>query len=177
MEGTPHGAAHVSFNGYVNFVPVAPQDPLFFLLHCNVDRLWALWQFLFDRDVANERTTYPYQNKLELEFGLPVDSGLELAFGLNGDLTSTPPADFSGLFPEQHKLIDSLQWPWDDTWSRPYNLRPPGTRSRGFTNSRTGKQITEQMPSITDAIDPFGYHDAANYLGFSYDDVPFDHAR
>ena len=62
MEVTPHGAAHVSFNGYINDVPVAPQDPLFFLLHCNVDRLWALWQFVFDRDAKNEVKSYPYQN-------------------------------------------------------------------------------------------------------------------
>jgi tyrosinase len=25
-------------------VPTAARDPLFFLLHCNVDRLWAKWQ-------------------------------------------------------------------------------------------------------------------------------------
>jgi tyrosinase len=62
MEGTPHGAAHVSFNGRINNVPVAPQDPLFFLLHCNVDRLWALWQSVFKRDDRNDRRTYPYQN-------------------------------------------------------------------------------------------------------------------
>jgi tyrosinase len=61
MEGTPHGAAHVSFNGRINDVPVAPEDPLFFLLHCNVDRLWALWQSMFERDDQNDRRTYPYQ--------------------------------------------------------------------------------------------------------------------
>ena len=61
MEGTPHGAAHVSFNGRINSVPVAPQDPLFFLLHCNVDRLWALWQNLFDRDDQTDTRTYPFQ--------------------------------------------------------------------------------------------------------------------
>ncbi|MEL6105581.1 MAG: tyrosinase family protein [Planctomycetota bacterium] len=62
MEGSPHGAAHMSFNGYINDVPIAPQDPLFFLLHCNVDRLWALWQFAFDRDESSAEKTYPYQN-------------------------------------------------------------------------------------------------------------------
>ena len=25
-------------------IPTAARDPLFFLLHCNVDRLWAKWQ-------------------------------------------------------------------------------------------------------------------------------------
>lgn len=46
MEGSPHGAAHVSFSGYISDIDTAPKDPLFFLLHCNVDRLWALWQWM-----------------------------------------------------------------------------------------------------------------------------------
>ena len=157
MEGTPHGAAHVSFNGYVNFVPVAPQDPLFFLLHCNVDRLWGLWQFLFRRDAVNDRLTYPYQNKLEI------------TADLRGEIT--------GFFPDYWKVVDALQWPWDNTQSKPYNLRPPGTRSANFTQSPTGKQIAGDIPAIHDAIDAYGHHDAANYLGFAYDDVPFDHDR
>lgn len=61
MEGSPHGAAHMSFNGRLNNVPTAPEDPLFFLLHCNVDRLWARWQSVFKRDDWNDRRSYPYQ--------------------------------------------------------------------------------------------------------------------
>ncbi len=44
MEGNPHGSAHGSFGGSISSVPTAARDPLFFLLHCNVDRLWAKWQ-------------------------------------------------------------------------------------------------------------------------------------
>jgi tyrosinase len=44
LEGNPHGSAHVSFGGSISSVPTAARDPLFFLLHCNVDRLWAKWQ-------------------------------------------------------------------------------------------------------------------------------------
>jgi tyrosinase len=44
MEGNPHGSAHTSFGGSVSFKGTAAKDPLFFLLHCNVDRLWAKWQ-------------------------------------------------------------------------------------------------------------------------------------
>jgi tyrosinase len=48
-----HGDAHVSFSGPIDSIPTAAQDPLFFLLHCNVDRLWALWQKQYARlDVA-----------------------------------------------------------------------------------------------------------------------------
>jgi tyrosinase len=49
MEGNPHGSAHVSFDGPINDAATAPRDPLFFLLHCNVDRLWAKWQRQFGR--------------------------------------------------------------------------------------------------------------------------------
>jgi tyrosinase len=44
MEGNPHGLAHTSFGGFIQDPATAPKDPLFFLLHCNVDRLWAKWQ-------------------------------------------------------------------------------------------------------------------------------------
>src|SRR2546427_2536709 len=43
MEGNPHGTAHVSFSGFISELATAARDPLFFLLHANVDRLWAKW--------------------------------------------------------------------------------------------------------------------------------------
>ena len=44
LEGNPHGSAHTSFGGSIASINTAARDPLFFLLHCNVDRLWAKWQ-------------------------------------------------------------------------------------------------------------------------------------
>ena len=44
LENNPHGFAHTSFGGFIQDPATAPKDPLFFLLHCNVDRLWAKWQ-------------------------------------------------------------------------------------------------------------------------------------
>jgi tyrosinase len=44
MEGNPHGFAHTSFGGFISSIGTAARDPLFFLLHTNVDRLWAKWQ-------------------------------------------------------------------------------------------------------------------------------------
>jgi tyrosinase len=50
MEGNPHGSAHTSFNvGFIRSVPTAARDPLFFMLHANVDRLWAKWQWINER--------------------------------------------------------------------------------------------------------------------------------
>lgn len=44
MQGNPHGSAHANFGGSISSISTAAKDPLFFLLHCNVDRLWAKWQ-------------------------------------------------------------------------------------------------------------------------------------
>lgn len=43
LEGTPHGAVHVSIGGWMSNVPTAAQDPIFWLHHANIDRLWGLW--------------------------------------------------------------------------------------------------------------------------------------
>jgi tyrosinase len=39
-----HNLVHVWMGGTMGVVPTAPNDPVFFVHHCNVDRLWALWQ-------------------------------------------------------------------------------------------------------------------------------------
>jgi tyrosinase len=49
MEFDPHGLAHTSFGGSISEIDTAAKDPLFFLLHANVDRLWAKWQRQFGR--------------------------------------------------------------------------------------------------------------------------------
>lgn len=42
VEG-PHGAAHVWVGGFVGNSMIAPRDPVFWLIHANVDRLWSEW--------------------------------------------------------------------------------------------------------------------------------------
>lgn len=39
-----HGGVHVRIGGDMRAVPLAGFDPIFHLHHCNVDRLWAIWQ-------------------------------------------------------------------------------------------------------------------------------------
>jgi tyrosinase len=46
FEIDPHGNAHTSFGAPINNPATAVQDPLFFMLHANVDRLWAKWQWV-----------------------------------------------------------------------------------------------------------------------------------
>ncbi|KAF7537431.1 hypothetical protein G7054_g3742 [Neopestalotiopsis clavispora] len=41
---------NVSFVGHMSHVPLAAFDPIFWLHHCNVDRLIAIWQMLHDTE-------------------------------------------------------------------------------------------------------------------------------
>ncbi|KAH6838461.1 hypothetical protein B0I37DRAFT_316553 [Chaetomium sp. MPI-CAGE-AT-0009] len=43
LEGGPHGAVHSAIGGDMS-PATSPNDPIFFLHHTQVDRLWALWQ-------------------------------------------------------------------------------------------------------------------------------------
>jgi tyrosinase len=82
MEGDPHGLAHTSFDGWIRSAATAPRDPLFFLLHCNVDRLWALWQWFNDRFDASDANTFFFRGTAQ--------SGQRTLIGHNLDDTMWP---------------------------------------------------------------------------------------
>lgn len=58
MEGDPHGLAHTSFSGFIRSIGTAARDPLFFMLHANVDRLWAKWQWVNKRTSPAEARAF-----------------------------------------------------------------------------------------------------------------------
>jgi tyrosinase len=65
LERNPHGYAHTSFEGFIDTPETAPRDPLFFLLHTNVDRLWAKWQWLEGRfDVGLGAAAYVASSRI-----------------------------------------------------------------------------------------------------------------
>jgi tyrosinase len=43
LEGV-HGGVHVWVGGTMSMIPTAPADPIFWMHHCNIDRLWWQWQ-------------------------------------------------------------------------------------------------------------------------------------
>ncbi|MBV8901074.1 MAG: tyrosinase family protein [Verrucomicrobia bacterium] len=55
LEIQPHDNVHVNVGGLMSNVPVAAQDPVFFVHHCQIDRLWATWQ-------SFPNATYNYGN-------------------------------------------------------------------------------------------------------------------
>ncbi|TGD57930.1 tyrosinase family protein [Flavobacterium humi] len=65
MEGTTHNGAHNNSGNSVSWIAgsphIAPQDPLFYFLHGNIERLWAKWQWLNNRFDATQSSTYDLQ--------------------------------------------------------------------------------------------------------------------
>jgi tyrosinase len=51
LDGNPHGAVHVDVGNSTNMgrVPTAAGDPIFWLHHCEIDRLWESWNRLPNR--------------------------------------------------------------------------------------------------------------------------------
>ena len=43
LESNPHDNVHVDIGGWVGDVQAAAQDPVFYVHHANMDRLWNLW--------------------------------------------------------------------------------------------------------------------------------------
>ncbi|WP_247508100.1 tyrosinase family protein [Bradyrhizobium sp. 1] len=114
MEGAPHGRAHTSFDGPINLPATAPKDPLFFLLHANVDRLWAFWQWFNQRTDSPNSATYS---------------------------TAGAPPGRPGLI--GHNLGDTM-WPWNQSTTPPRPTFPPprGQFPTSPTTPRPGPQPT-----------------------------------
>jgi tyrosinase len=43
LEDNPHNTVHVLIDGFMGGVQLAALDPIFWLHHCNIDRLWEAW--------------------------------------------------------------------------------------------------------------------------------------
>jgi tyrosinase len=53
LEGIPHNTTHAAIGGDMGDM-ISPRDPVFWLHHCNVDRLWALWNARGGRNPASQ---------------------------------------------------------------------------------------------------------------------------
>ncbi|MEM9895097.1 MAG: tyrosinase family protein [Bacteroidota bacterium] len=146
MEGDPHSMAHVSFDGPINNPATAPADPLFFMLHNNVDRLWAVWQSgNSQRYNSTFTSSYPRQGT-----GRRNSTNLDLTVG---------------------NFTKDTMWPWDGDRSAPRPNTAPGGQ---FPSSPIRNQ-PGSVPILESTMDYQGQLSINNDLGYSYDDIPYVH--
>lgn len=143
-EQSPHGPAHTSFEGPVNWPPTAAKDPLFFLLHANIDRLWAMWQWRKNRWRADDEASYSLAGRRRLpgDVGHKLDDTLWPWNGVRGDGSAANP----------RPRVDPPRSPFPRS---PVVSRPSAT------------------PTIREMVDYQGIYEDDS-LGFDYDDVGFE---
>jgi tyrosinase len=88
LEFNPHDGVHIALGGDMTNVLLAARDPLFFLHHANVDRLWAEWN---RRGNANSADPMWRDFVFENNFSHPDGSPWNVAVG---DLGATPPLGY-----------------------------------------------------------------------------------
>jgi tyrosinase len=127
MEIVPHRHAHTCFGGFISSIDTAARDPLFFLLHANIDRLWAKWQWFNRRFDITSRDSYPF---------------------LGG-------AGAAGATRIGHNLNDTM-WPWNQMTGFPRpNTAPGGTFPNSLTTRAPGPTPTvRDMIDYQGLVDP-----------------------
>ncbi|WPQ61240.1 tyrosinase family protein [Chitinophaga sancti] len=158
MEGDPHGYAHTSFiaPSPLRRPGTAPQDPLFFMLHANVDRLWAEWQMTDTTNLLFDGTklkAYNPQTQLHTIFDVPP------------------------IIPRTGDFINDTMWPWngikgDGTEANP---RPTITAPSGPLIPSKFSAFPGEKPTVLDTIDYQGRLTGKS-LYFDYFTVPFNNS-
>jgi tyrosinase len=114
MEGNPHGTAHTRWDGFIRVIGTAARDPLFFMLHCNVDRLWAKWQKQNGRFNSAQAASYDSNPSNPVGHRLPdtmwpwngVTTPPRPPTAPGGALASSPCASAPGNQPQVQSCLD-----------------------------------------------------------------------
>lgn len=114
MQGNPHGTAHTRWGGSISSIPTAARDPLFFLLHCNVDRLWAKWQRQNGRFNPAQAASYDSNPGNRIGHRLPdtmwpwngITGGQRPPTAPGGALAASPCVSAPGPLPRVQSTLD-----------------------------------------------------------------------
>ena len=150
-----HNRVHVWIGGAMADVPTAPNDPVFFLHHCNIDRLWALWQHKNPKEFDPTTTTYPKER------ALPAHNPKERALPEHNPL-------------EGHKLEDPMA-PWNVFSKSPFVTASEvlDFRSLGYEYSppKTWKSTHQILGTSTTSGPALAFYKDSFYLAFKANDA------
>ncbi|KAJ2994953.1 hypothetical protein HDV02_001182, partial [Globomyces sp. JEL0801] len=126
LEGMPHNSVHNAIGGEMRGTSTSVNDPIFFLHHRNVDRLWYVWQTQ-NKALANTyggrgaTSTADMLPMYRLAKDIPVSQVLNTTSGgANGMMcytysNSIKPADFKNIKRQVASTTGSTPLPFDRT--------------------------------------------------------------
>jgi hypothetical protein len=145
LEGGPHNLTHGSVGGNMGDTSTAATDPIFWLHHCNIDRLWAEWQ------LANAKTALPpppeegQDPTLTAEFWQGVE--LEQFYDTKGKVVKPRVGDLLSVF-QLGYTYDSLGKGLSlQDGDSPLGVPPPPSRVIEVSSSRSGGDCGSNAPS------------------------------
>jgi hypothetical protein len=81
LEQSPHNHIHATMGGIMGSF-LSPMDPIFWLHHCNVDRLWSMWM---NKRLELKQNPMPYDPKVKVaDLASPSPGSITVA-GINTD--------------------------------------------------------------------------------------------
>jgi hypothetical protein len=153
VESNPHNDGHGWVGGWMASCQTSPQDPIFWLFHCDIDRYWARWQYT--------------QKRYD-------PTGADPAAYAPNDAYAT-----GSSVPLGHHLNDTL-WPWNGLTGPvnppdPLAERPSTAPNSPFPASPVPGfwPAAPAAPRPADMIDYLGVNKSGIDLGVAYDDTPF----
>jgi len=165
LEGTPHAAPHNWVGGTMSS-HFSPDDPIFFLHHANVDRLWALWQDVHDGDLvypedAGEEQYSGPCNTAKCRAASTADVGIDeampfinpgrLDFSAPGSLLAPTPRDMLASFGGMVNVTyqgDEIALLLQDN----YNVNPDWVTPAPFVSSPPADGSCSMDPVIPELI-------------------------
>jgi len=145
MENQAHDPAHFlsGANSWIGPQPsLAVRDPMFFFLHCNVDRLWAKWQWAGNRNNNADVNAYDLLGSVVTPAVGVASPGW--ALDINGQVITNRTL---GQYAE-----DSM-WPWDNVTTT-YTTTAQSNAALANTSGRPNIAIITPFPIVLGAILP-----------------------
>ena len=162
FEGNPHDSGHGWVGAWMGRCQFSPGDPVFWMFHCELDRLWAKWQRKhnkFDTSGADPSHYFPTGS---------FDPQNIVTNPINGRQT-----------PLGHHLKDTF-WPWDGSAGLQFpgvelSRRPePNTYGPFPASTIAGLwPAADARPQVADMIDYLNIAGDRQPRGFCYDDAEF----
>ena len=147
-----HAPGHEVVDGLMSQPPTSPNDPIFFLHHCGVDMIWALWQKLHDqRDAKHLPPKRGPNGKARTRMGHHLEDPM---WPWDGTLASNP-----------NKAIPAPQQPFPPPDP---DMRPPVFPDDAFAKDVDSSDVVR----VCDVID---HHQLPDDTSYKYDvEIPFE---